>query len=129
MGDFVALGSRLVDLAAEQPERFEEERGDEMRLEPPRVGRSISSRIARTRVTSIVSPAGAAFDEIFEVVAVEGVFDDAGQSGADFGLVAVANGLEEQISQGAVFEREPPEDVEPGRPARRSSSSFSRSRW
>ena len=38
VGDLVPLGLPLVDLAAQQLERFEEERCDEMRLEPSCVG-------------------------------------------------------------------------------------------
>ncbi len=58
--------------------------------------RSMSSRICRTRVTSIESWVSALpFDQFPQVLAVERLIDDLEQACLDLGLVAVADGVEQ----------------------------------
>ena len=59
-----------------------------------------------------VGSQGAVLKQAPQMVVVQGMFDHLRQPGAGFGLVAVADRLQEQFPQRAVVEHETPQDVE-----------------
>ena len=99
--------------AAQALEGLEEERLDVVRLEAAGLG-------ALHVLADAVDPAGvhgvvgqrALFQQVPELAAVERVLDDRGQAGAHLGLVAVADGLDQQLAQRAALELELAEHVE-----------------
>ena len=74
--------------------------------------RSMSSRIARTRVTSIVSSVRARSSISSSQCRGRRHSRRSGQPGPNFGLVAVADGLQEQFAQRTILEGKLAEDVE-----------------
>jgi hypothetical protein len=55
---------------------------------------------------------GALFEEFTEVGGVDRVLDDGVEPGADFGAVAVADGLDQEFAQGPAFKLQLAEDIE-----------------
>ena len=92
--------------------------------------RSMSSRICRTRVTSIESWASAALRPAREVLAVESLVHDLEQAGLDLGLIAVADRPRAAVAQRPVLEGELAQHVEDLAAERLALlSSFSSRRW
>ena len=86
VGDLVAARLALLDGAAQALEGLEEERLDVVRLEAAGLGPLHVLADARhaAGVHHVVGQR-ALFQKVLEVGAIEGVFDDAGQAGADLG--------------------------------------------
>ncbi len=105
-------------------ERFEEEAGDEMGLEPPGFGtlHVLADRPDPGHVHRVVGQ-GAAFDQLPKVLAVEGLVDDLEEAASDLGAVAVADRVQQQFAQRPVLERQlRPARRTPGRPSASRSS-------
>ena len=55
---------------------------------------------------------GMFFEEVADRVLVEWAFDGASETGADIGLLSVADRFDEKVSEGAAFELQLAEDIE-----------------
>src|SRR5579884_2665858 len=111
--DLVPLRFALVDGAAEQLERLDKERRDEMRLKPAGIGAlHILTDLPYPGDIHRVMRQRPAFDQLAQVLAVQGMIDDLKQASPDCGLVAVADCLQEQLAEGTILEGESPQNVE-----------------
>jgi hypothetical protein len=129
VGDLVSLGLPLVDRAAEQLEGFQEERGDEVRLQPPGVGplHVLPNGTDAGGVHRVVARARPSISS--RRCSGQSALSTTWSAWPDLRPVAVADGLHEQFPQRAVLEGQPPRTSKTWPPsALRSSSSFSSSR-
>ena len=99
--------------AAEALEGLEEERLDVVRLEPAGLGalHVFADAVNAAGVHGVVRQ-GALFEQVLQLRPVEGVLDDRGQARAHLGLIAVADGLDQQLAQRPALELQLAEHVE-----------------
>ncbi len=113
MLDLVAFRLALVDRAPETAERFQEERRDEMRLEPPRFSPfHVLPDLADVGDVHGIVAQRPPFEELADMLPIEGVVHLLEQPGLDLGLVAVSDRLQQQLAQRPVLEPQGAEDVE-----------------
>ena len=123
VGDLESPGFATVDRAAELVECLQEERPHEERLKAAGFGplHLFLHRVEPIRRHRFLRQ-GVAVEQRLQVVVVEGVVDLLRQAGTHFGLVAVADGLHEQVLEAHAFEHFA-EDVEDAALAGRRSRS------
>jgi hypothetical protein len=105
VGDLVAARLALPDRAAQPPERLEEEGRDEVGLQLPGLG-------PLHRLLDLQHLAGVhgiprqrpLLQQRLQVMAVQRVVDDPLQPSSHLGIVAVANGLYQQVAQWLLHE-------------------------
>ena len=113
VGDLVAARLPLLGRSAQALEGFEKERLDVVRLQAAGVGafHVLADAVHAAGVHRVVGER-AVFEQVLELAAVERVVEHRREAGAHLGLIAVANGLDEQVAQGASLELELAEHVE-----------------
>ena len=113
VGDLVAARLALLGRAAQALERLEEEGLDVVRLQAARLGplHVLADAVDPAGVHRVVGERPL-FEQVLELAAVERVLDDRRQPGAHLGLVAVADGLDQQVAQRPALELELAEHVE-----------------
>ena len=105
MRDLEAGGLSRMDRTAQRLEGFHKERAHEIRLEP--AGLSFLHLILHgekaLRAHRFLRES-VAIEDVAKFVAIEGILNALAETGADFGLIAVTDGLKEQILQADAFE-------------------------
>ncbi len=97
--DLEALRLPLVNGPAQQLERLDEKRCDEVRLKPAGIGPfHVLADLPNLRDIHRIMCQGATFDQFAKVLAVERLVDNLEKAGLHFGIVAVANGVEQQVA-------------------------------
>ena len=100
MADLVPSRLPLADIAAEQTECLQEERFDEVGLEPPRFeALHVFPNLLDLGCIHAVVRQRPLFKKLLAVLAVGQVVDYLMQACLDFGLVTVADGFDEQIAE------------------------------
>ena len=129
VGDLVAARLALLGRAAQKPERLVEEGLDVVRLQAAGLGplHVFADAVDPAGVHGVVGERPF-FQQVPQLAAVERVFEHRRQAGAHLGLVAVADGLDEQLAQGSPSNWSLPSTSNTWPPsALRASSSFSSS--
>ena len=110
---FVAFRLPLAQAAAEAPERLDEERRHEVRLQPARRGPVHAvADFPDARGVQAGGHEGAGVDQGAQRVAVQRPGHAPVEPGAHLGPVAVPDGFEQQVAERCVVESEPAQHVE-----------------
>jgi hypothetical protein len=129
VSDFIALWFALVDRASEQPERFEEEAGDEVRLQAAGLGAfQILADCAHPGGVHRIVSERALFQQFLTKLAVGDIVHGLKETGAHVGPVAVTDGLHQKVPQTLVAEEFAKYVEDAALNAFRCSSIFSKSR-
>ena len=112
MGDLEAAGLARMDRAAERLERLHEERADEVRLEAAGLGllHLLLHREEPLGAHGFLGE-GVAVEDVSKWSWSKALSTRLAEAGADFGLVAVADGLQKQVLEAVALE-DFAEDVE-----------------
>ena len=113
MGDLVAARFTLLDRAAEAPECLQEKRFDVVRLEASRLGSlHVFANPMDADDIHAVMRKRPILKEFLNVCSVERILDDRLRRARTSGLLAVADGFDQQFAQRAAFELKLAEHVE-----------------
>jgi hypothetical protein len=113
MRDLVTASLAQPCRAAEQTEGFEEEGLDVVRLKPTGIGtlHVLADAIHPAGIHGIMSE-GSLFQHVLNAGLIEGIRDDIGETGANIGHLAVADGLDEEFTQRAALKLNFPQHIE-----------------
>ena len=112
MSDLVSSFLALMDGPAQVPKRFHKELANEVGLQPARLGSlQLLAHLHHFGDVHRILDEGTLVDQLGQPLMIEDVVDFLLQLGADLGLVAVADSLDQEVSQ-PVLGEDPAQDVE-----------------
>ena len=113
VGDLVAARLALLGRSAQAAEGFEEKRLDVVRLQAAGLGtlHIFADAVDAARVHGVMGK-GMFFEQVLKLAAVERVIQHRRQAGTHLGLIAVADRLDQQVTQRFALELELAEHVE-----------------